>query len=310
MSLRAGQPIYAERPRSYASSVVLFALLCGGFLVDVSVGGGGAHLFAWLAAAVLIVGIDLITVRAARSFRSLTVTDTELTLGEHVVALDQIGSLDLDLDADEAAPILGRPVGFGLPKGTRGLALHLVDGTTLVVPSRFPDRLRVALQVQVDVPDIRSADADELLLLAEIDERADSLFRVSGIDLPQIPFPVDELHDAKAVLVVGRPPVGFVRVDEVDGLAHIEALAVIPGRMRRGLGSQLLAAACDWAAAAGYRAITLITFAEVPWNAPFYGTRGFVVVDRLTSELAELRDWEQSVGLDRLGARVVMRREL
>lgn len=308
MSRQAGRPIYAERPRSYTSSVVLLALVCGGFLVDVAVGGGGTHLLAWLAAAVLIVGIDLITVRAARALRSLAVTDTELTLGEHVIARDQIGSFDVDGDDD--APILGRPIGFGLPKGTRGLALHLLDGTTLVVPARHPDRLGAALQVEVDVPDVRPADVDELPLLAEIDERADSLFRVSGIDLPPIPFPIDELHDAKAVLVVGRPPVGFIRIDEVDGLAHIEALAVIPGRMRRGLGSGLLTAACDWAAAAGYPAITLITFADVPWNAPFYAGRGFVVVDDITPELAELRDWEQSMGLDRLGARVVMRREL
>jgi len=34
------------------------------------------------------------------------------------------------------------------------------------------------------------------------------------------------------------------------------------------------------------------------------------VIDDITPELVELRDWERAVGLDTLGRRVVMRREL
>jgi GNAT superfamily N-acetyltransferase len=153
---------------------------------------------------------------------------------------------------------------------------------------------------------------DELAGLAEIDARAATLFRVAGVDLPEMPFPADALHEAVAIFVADRPPVGYVRVDEVDGLAHVAGLAVIPGSMRRGVGSALLEAACAWATERGYPAITVITFADVPWNAPFYASCGFTVVpaDAITPELAELRDWERAVGLDALGPRVVMRREL
>jgi ribosomal protein S18 acetylase RimI-like enzyme len=303
------RPIYYEPGRTYVSSVVLFVLLVAGFLVDLLVLGGGLiHLIAWVIAAFVVVGIDVLTVHAARSLRSVTVTDSHLQVGDEVIMRDQI--IGVDHEFDQLTPIVGRSVVDGLPRGWGGLGLHLADERYVVVPTRRPDRLAAALETALDVPDVRLAEPDELPLLAEIDERAESLFRVSGINLPQIPFPGDELHDAKAVFVVGRPPVGFVRVDEVDDLAHIEEIAVVPGRMRRGLGSALLEAACAWAKANGYPAITLITYADVAWNGPFYASRQFVEVDELTPEILELRDWEKTMGLDQLGRRVVMRREL
>jgi hypothetical protein len=60
----------------------------------------------------------------------------------------------------------------------------------------------------------------------------------------------------------------------------------------------------------GYPAATVTTFADVPWNAPFFRRRGFVEITELTPELAERRDWERAVGLDGVGPRVVMRRDL
>jgi hypothetical protein len=54
----------------------------------------------------------------------------------------------------------------------------------------------------------------------------------------------------------------------------------------------------------------LCTYAEIPWNGPYYASRGFVETDEVTPGLAELRAWERDVGLDALGRRCVMRREL
>ena len=85
-------------------------------------------------------------------------------------------------------------------------------------------------------PAVRPAEPADLEQLPEIDSRAETLFRVAGMDLPEIPFPVDALHESKAVFVAGRPPVGFVQVDEVDGIAHVQELAVLPSHMRQGLG--------------------------------------------------------------------------
>lgn len=304
----SARPLYHEPARSYRTSLTLFVLLVAGFGADLALGGGTNHLPGWGLAVVLVVGVDALAVHAARSRRSITLTGSELRVGDAVLPRAQIAGVAAEVEV--GLPVLGRSAGAGLPRGTAGLTIRVADGRLLVVPTRYPARLTEALVVEVAVPGVRLAEAQDLPLLAEIDDRADMLFRVAGIDLPVIPFPEDAMHDARAVFVSGRPPVAFVRVDEVDGLAHIEALAVIPGRMRRGLGSALLEAACGWARSSGYRAITLITFADVAWNAPFYTARGFVEVEQLTPEIVELRDWEIAMGLDEQGRRIVMRREL
>lgn len=300
---------YVEPARTYASSLALFALLLAGFLVDLfAFGGGRAHALGWAIAAVLVVGIDALVVYAARSIRSIVVTDDELAVGENSLARKEI--LGVRVGADDTAPVLGRRAGEGMPRGTAALTLQLSDGRTMVVATRHPSRLAEALGARGVLPIVRRAEPSDLAMLPEIDERAESLFHVSGMQLPEIPFPVDALHESKAVFVAGLPPVGFVQVDEVDGIAHVQELAVIPSHMRQGIGSALLDRACEWARSTGYRAITLTTYAEVAWNAPFYASRGFVELDSLTPELAELRDWERDMGLDAVGRRVAMRREL
>jgi GNAT superfamily N-acetyltransferase len=104
--------------------------------------------------------------------------------------------------------------------------------------------------------------------------------------------------------------VGFARLGEVDGVAHLEQLSVHPGHSGRGIGTALLEAACTWAAGSGYQAMTLTTFAEVPWNGPYYARRGFTGLTRLTPGLREIRMHEIGLGLDALGRRIAMRRTL
>ena len=77
-------------------------------------------------------------------------------------------------------------------------------------------------------------------------------------------------------------PVGFALVVEVDRFAHLDELDVLPSHGGRGIGTALLAAVCSWATDAGYRAVTLRTFRDIPWNAPFYQKRGFRVVESHT----------------------------
>lgn len=304
----AARAVYYEPARGYLTAWALFALLLAGFVVDCVLGAGTRHVVGWLIAIVLVVGVDLLGIHAARTMRSITVTPAEVRVGEQAVSRAAI--MGIATDVDPSLPVLGLTLRAGLPRGTPGLAVHLFDGDMLVVPTRHPDRLAAAIDVSLEVPAIRLAEPDDLLLLAEIDDRAESLFRVAGHELPDIPFPGDETAAALAIFVAGRPAVGFVWVDEVDGLAHVAELAVVPGRMREGLGTALLDAACNWATALAYPAITLTTFADVAWNAPFYLARGFVVVDDITPELARLRAQERATGLDAVGTRVVMRREL
>jgi predicted N-acetyltransferase YhbS len=81
---------------------------------------------------------------------------------------------------------------------------------------------------------------------------------------------------------------------------------VDPEHARQGVGNRLLQAAVLAARQAGYERLTLITFRDVAWNGPFYARHGFAPVEHLTVGLSRLRDRERQLGLDDLGARVVL----
>jgi GNAT superfamily N-acetyltransferase len=159
----------------------------------------------------------------------------------------------------------------------------------------------------VSVP-VRAPRPDELSRLAEIGAAAGQRFR--DVDMPAVadhpPFSVEELEAWRAA---GRAwvscsdddvPIGFCVVDIVDGAAHIEEVSVVPERNGEGHGSALLASVADWARARGMDRVTLTTFRDVPWNAPFYERRGFRTLgeDELTPGLAARRADEAAHGLD------------
>jgi GNAT superfamily N-acetyltransferase len=156
---------------------------------------------------------------------------------------------------------------------------------------------------------VRPARPTELAELIEVEIAADRLFPLAGYGTVPPPATEEELRAAEALLVSGDPPVGYARLEVVDGRAHLEGLSVRPRFMRQGRGSELVLAACDWAATKGFAEITLCTFAEVPWNGPFYAKLGFVELAELTPGLQALRDTERRVGLDAMGRRVVLIRQ-
>ncbi len=174
---------------------------------------------------------------------------------------------------------------------------------------------------------IAPADAADLPQLVEVEVAADTLFEVAGYGRTPGPASVAELASARLLLVARRQPIGatlsgppgeladqepigHIRVEVVDGQAHIEGLSVRPRQMRRGVGTALVNAACQWATEQGYREITLCTFADVPWNGPFYAGLGFTEIQATTPELQALRQHETRLGLDAMGRRCVMRRPL
>ena len=124
-----------------------------------------------------------------------------------------------------------------------------------------------------------------------------------ALPAPELTTPVEPLF----ILVAGTPPVGFARVDEVGGQAHLEQLSVQPDFGGRGIGRSLVEAALDAARSRGYPSMTLCTFADVPFNAPFYASCGFEEFAQPGPALAALRIHEAQLGLDDLGRRIVMR---
>ena len=307
--------VYREDARSYRSLGWSVITIPAAFGLDWLVSGRhGAlvHLPGWLVFGGLLIGAHWLLLHAVRSTHSLLVTPEELAVGDETVARADIAGVALGRGPDPDVVTLGWPNGF--PRKAAAVTVRLADGRDILVPTRFPDLLSDALQVGAlepeRPPDVRVAGAADLDQVPGIDERAEVIFRVAGYPLPALPFDHDALRAAALVLVIDEPPVGFAWVDEVDGAAHLHELAVLPSAMRRGHGGRLLEAACEWAVRRGYAALTLTTFAEVPWNGPFYAARGFVEIEPQTPQLQAIRAHERAVGLDAVARRVVMRRVL
>lgn len=104
--------------------------------------------------------------------------------------------------------------------------------------------------------------------------------------------------------------VGFAHVLELDAVAHLEQLSVAPAHGRRGYGRHLLNAAVDEARYRGHRRITLRTYADVPWNAPFYRRCGFVEEQPSTEFDRHLVEVEERLGLTHCGRRVQLALDL
>lgn len=97
----------------------------------------------------------------------------------------------------------------------------------------------------------------------------------------------------------------------VDGSGHIEQVSVSPSHARRGLGRRLIDHSCWWARTIGLPAVTLTTFKDVAWNAPYYERCGCRLLSphQVTPGLLSLRHQEAEQGLD-AWPRVCMWREL
>jgi len=166
---------------------------------------------------------------------------------------------------------------------------------------------------------IRMVGTDDFGLLQDIEQAAGEAFRDVG--MPEIaddePFSVEELAEyqragrAWAAVDAADQPVAYLIADLVDGCVHVEQVSVHPKFGRRGIGRALLDHVAAVAGAQGAPALTLTTFAEVPWNAPYYRRCGFRILGdgELTPGLRAIRDREAAHGLDRW-PRVCMRREV
>ena len=176
------------------------------------------------------------------------------------------------------------------------------------VPSAIPGGYSIRPARVADVPALPNVELEAATLFAAYEVE-------TGLDAETLAR-TNSVEDFRAAQEAGRlwvavdssdAPVGFALLTEIDGYLHLDELDVQPAHGRQGLGSALLAAVCSWAEANDYPGVTLSTFRDVPWNAPFYARRGFRVLPagELTPGLARLVDSERGRGL-RTDLRVVM----
>lgn len=111
------------------------------------------------------------------------------------------------------------------------------------------------------------------------------------------------------VVVLDSPLIaGYLLSGVVDGCLHVEQVSIDPAFARRGAGARLIRRAAGRALDRRINGVvgdapgivTLTTFRDVPWNAPYYRRLGFEVVDEPDwgDEMRTLRAAERDRGLD------------
>lgn len=104
-------------------------------------------------------------------------------------------------------------------------------------------------------------------------------------------------------------PVGLVRVAVAGTRVHLAELDVLPAHGRRGIGAALVRTVEEWAESGEFSEITLTTYRDLPWNAPFYARLGFAIVPEIEWDADIRRRFEQEAGLESERVkRVVMRK--
>ena len=136
---------------------------------------------------------------------------------------------------------------------------------------------------------IRLARPDDAAALPAIERSAAGAFA----DEPGLAFlanadPIEEPRHRRLIarghcLVAehGGAPVGFLSTEPFSRELHIAEFSVHPDYQGKGIGAVLLRAIGIDAKNSGFAALTLTTFADVPWNGPFYARHGFETVSDL-----------------------------
>ena len=169
-------------------------------------------------------------------------------------------------------------------------------------------------------PRIRLARPDDAPGLPAVERSAGALF----LQIPELAWIAGDVvqdeerhreligNGTEWVAVDGEDrPVGFLSADITGNALHIFELAVDTDHQRQGCGRALVSSAAEEAMRRGLAAVTLTTFRDVPWNAPFYGTLGFVILTpcELDKRLAAILAVEEAVGIP-MERRCAMRLDL
>lgn len=154
--------------------------------------------------------------------------------------------------------------------------------------------------------EIRLARPEDLSRLPDIERSAADLFAGSGkpMDILTNVNPAETWTRMQAGGTVwvaddAGEPVGFLAAETFGADLHVWELDVQADRQGQGLGRRLLGAAIDWGRTRRLDALTLTTYRDVPWNAPFYASLGFREVSgaELSVRLAQVLALEASKGL-------------
>ncbi|MFJ4193859.1 GNAT family N-acetyltransferase [Pseudomonas sp. NPDC089534] len=155
---------------------------------------------------------------------------------------------------------------------------------------------------------VRPARESDACALPDLERSAAQLFRLDPSLAWLADAPVPDAEEHRQAIRASRVWVaqsndgqlsGFLRAVETDRQLHIEELSVSQHFQGQGIGRKLLSAAIELARREQLAAVTLTTFRDVPWNAPFYQRMGFELLgpEQTGPRLSEVLNNEIAHGL-------------
>lgn len=147
---------------------------------------------------------------------------------------------------------------------------------------------------------IRLARAEDAEAFHLVEDDAANLLREEPSLAGTLIAPTASASDHARLIAKGRSLaalhgddiIGFAAISAVGRELHLAELSVARAHQRCEVGSLLLRAMMIDARNSSYRAITLNTYRDIPWNAPFFARFGFVEVENLEGRphLAQSRE--------------------
>ena len=136
---------------------------------------------------------------------------------------------------------------------------------------------------------IEPASADDFAGIIAADRAASELFRPTGLLNEEALADTVSLGALESAARGGMLDVAKTVSDDIVGFAlvsvreaglYLDQISVVPRFGRQGIGRRLLNQVEQKAKALGAPHISLSTFRDLPWNAPFYASAGYSVLAR------------------------------
>lgn len=163
---------------------------------------------------------------------------------------------------------------------------------------------------------IRLASPDDVPKVAPLELAAGEVFRTIGMDAIANDPPIADsillqaVEDRRLWVAVEYGALkAYLLGDYLPQSLHIDQVSVHPNAAHRGLGALMIESVSADPRSKRLGLLTLTSFRDVPWNAPYYERIGFVHIDEpdWPEGVAEKIAAERAQGLD-AWPRVVMQR--
>ena len=166
---------------------------------------------------------------------------------------------------------------------------------------------------------IRRARHADIPLLGPVERSAAELFRTANLDFLLDSPTLDQSFLAAMadsnhlwVAVDGMDePIGFVGGENIEGNFHLVEISVAQTFQGKGVGKILMGQMTEEIKREGYKAITLTTYRDLPWNGRWYTRMGFLEVPLVEMGPEYWKIWqiEERHGFD-MASRCLMKKIL